>query len=257
MKQGQSKVFLVTGNENLRNKDVFLESLLYHQKLKKENPLLVNLMPNHGVFTGAPKKRDRKSPLPDFFDYYTDLDIPCITRERLAGELQGKNREELLALGDSFSTTILLGVPPHESNPFYHRLDDCIDHIVFLIKNDYESSSYLFHVLNEQYEKIIEKNLGIIISGIRRVEDAARFFVEIRDEMRELIDASLAFDYLGHLEYNINRITFAKKRGSVYLKLFENDSFHGAIKYIDEKLEGMEHFRTKSFFRTLADLVQD
>ncbi len=56
MTQGQSKVFLVTGNENLRNKDVFLESLVYHQKLKKENPFLINVLPNHNCFSGKPNK---------------------------------------------------------------------------------------------------------------------------------------------------------------------------------------------------------
>jgi len=257
MKPAQPRVFLVTGNETLTNKDVFLEALMYHQKLKHESPLLVDFIPHHRCFPGKPVKPDRKSALPRFFEYYTDLDIPCITREQLVAELQGENREELLALDESFSSIFILGVPPRESNPFYHCLDDCIDHIVFLIRNDFASSSYLFNFINELYEKMIEKNLSIIISGIKRVEDAARFFARIRDEMKEMIDASLAFDYLGHLDFDSSRITFAKRRNAAYLKLFRDDSFHGNIKYISEKLEGLERFRTKTFFRTLADSVHE
>jgi hypothetical protein len=258
MTQGRSKVFLVAGNENLRNKDVFLESLMYHQKLKKENPLLVNVIPNHNCFSGKPEKPDRKSTLPDFFDYYTDLDIPCISRERLIEELKGNNRKEFIALGDSFSNVFLLGILPRQGSQFYSYLDRCIDHIIFIIKNDYESSSYLFDFINGLYDKMIEKDMSIVISGIKRVEDAARLFVRIRDEMKEMIDSSLTFEFLGHLDLVINRITFAKKRGSVYVKMFENDSFHGNIKYISEKLAGLEYStRTQPFFETVADLVQE
>lgn len=258
MTQVQSKVFLVAGNENLRNKDVFLESLMYHQKLKKENPLLVNVIPNHNCFSGTPNKLNRKSALPDFFDYYTDLDIPCISRERLIEELKGNDREELIALGNSFSNIFLLGVLPRQGSQFYNYLDKCIDHIVFIIKNDYESSSYLFDFINGLYDKMIEKDMCIIISGIKRVEDAARLFVRIRDEMKEMIDSSLTFDFIGHLDLVINKITFAKKRGSVYVKLFENDSFHGNIKYISEKFAGLEHSaRTQPFFQTVAGLIQE
>jgi hypothetical protein len=256
MKQGQSKVFLVTGNESLRNKDVFLENLIYHQKLKKETPLLVNVIPNHNCFSGEPKKPDAKSELPDCFDYYTDLDIPCIPRERLIEELRGGNREKLLALNDSFSNVFILGVLPQEGNRFYSYLDSCIDYIIFILKNDYESSSYLFNFINSLYDKIIEKDMCIIISGIRRVEDAARLFIRIRDEMKEMIDSSLTFDFIGHLDFVISRITFANKRDSTYLKIFENDSFHGNIKYISEKLAGLDYIRTKSFFRAVADLTQ-
>jgi hypothetical protein len=253
MKQGQSKVFLVTGNENLRNKDVFLETLVYHQKLKKENPFLINLIPNHNCFSGEPKKLDSKSALPGLFDYYTDLDIPCITGERLAVDLKGKNREKLLALGETFSNTFLFGAFPQESDRFYN----CIDHIIFLIKNDYESSSYLFNFINGLYDKMIEKNMGIVISGIKRLEDAAQLFIKIRDEMKEMIDSGLTFDFIGHLDFNISRITFAKKRKEVYLKIFENDSFHGNVKYINEKLAGLEYFKTKSFFRAVADFTKE
>ncbi len=82
----------------------------------------------------------------------------------------------------------------------------------FIIKNDYESSSYLFDFINGLYDKMIEKNMCIIISGIKRVEDAARLFIKIRDEMKELIDSSLTFEFIGHLDLIISRITFAKKR---------------------------------------------
>jgi hypothetical protein len=253
MKQGQSKVFLVTGNETLRNKDIFLENLMYHQRLKKENPFLIDLIPHHNCFSGEPKKLDGKSELPDFFDYYTDLDVPCITGERIAAELKGKHSEELLALGENFSSTFVFGAFPQESDQFY----SCIDHIILLIRNDYESSSYLFNLINGLYDKMIEKNMGIIISGIRRLEDAAQLFIKIRDEMKEMIDSSLSFDFLGYLDFNISRITFAKKRNEVYLKVFENDSFHGNIKYISEKLAGLEYFKTKSFFRAVADFTQE
>jgi hypothetical protein len=105
---------------------------------------------------------------------------------------------------------------------------------------------------------MIEKDMSIVISGIKRVEDAARLFVKIRDEMKQMIDSSLTFDFIGHLDLVINRITFAKKRGSVYVKMFENDSFHGNIKYISEKLAGLEYStRTRPFFETVADLVQE
>ncbi len=258
MTQGRSKVFLVAGNENLRNKDVFLESLLYHQKLKKESPLLVNVIPNHNCFSGKPAKPAGKSTLPDFFDYYTDLDIPCISRERLVEELRGNKREELIALENSFSSIYLLGVLPQRGNVFYSYLDKCIDHIIFIIKNDYESSSYLFDFINGLYDKMIEKDMCIIISGIKRVEDAARLFVKIRDEMKEMIDSSLNFDFIGYLDLVISKITFAKKRGSVYVNLFENDSFHGNIKYISEKLAGLEDsIGSQPFFQTIANLVQE
>jgi hypothetical protein len=220
--------------------------------MKKENPFLINLIPNHNCFSGEPEKHDGKSELPGFFDYYTELDIPCITGEKLAAELKGKNREELLALGEGFSNTFIFGALPQESDQFY----SCIDHIVFLIKNDFESSSYLFNFINNLYDKMIEKNMSIIISGIKRVEDAAQLFIKIRNEMKEMIDSSLTFDFLGHLDFNISRITFAKKRKEIYLKIFENDSFHGSIKYISEKLAGLEYFKTKSFFRAVADFSQ-
>jgi hypothetical protein len=258
MTQGRSKVFLVAGNENLRNKDVFLESLIYHQKLKKESPLLVNVMPNHNCFSGTPAKPDKKSPLPDFFDYYTDLAIPSISRERLIEELQGDRREELIALDNSFSNIFLLGVLPQRGSQFYSYLDTCIDHIIFIIKNDYESSSYLFDFINDLYDKMIEKDMCIIISGIKRVEDAARLFVRIRNEMKEMIDSSLTFDFIGYLDLIIGKITFAKRRGSVYVSLFENDAFHGNIKYISEKLTGLEYStRTQPFFRTIGKMVQE
>jgi hypothetical protein len=258
MTQGRSKVYLVAGNENLRNKDIFLESLLFHQKQKKESPLLVNVIPNHNCFSGKPAKPDGKSTLPDFFDYHTDLGIPCISRERLIEELQGKRREELIALENSFTSIFLLGVLPQRGNKFYSYLDKCIDHIVFVIKNDYESSSYLFDFINGLYDNMIEKDMCIIISGIKRVEDAARLFVKLRDEMKEMIDSSLAFEFIGYLDLIISRITFAKKRGSVYVNLFENDSFHGNIKYISEKLAGLEDsIGTQPFFQTIANLVQE
>src|SRR4030042_5224282 len=103
---------------------------------------------------------------------------------------------------------------------------------------------------------MIEKNMTIVISGIKRVEDAAQLFIKIRDEMKEMIDSSLTFDYIGHLDLNIGRITFAKKRKEAYLKMFENDSFHGCIKYISERLAGLEYSKTKSFFRAVADSTQ-
>jgi hypothetical protein len=244
-----SKVFLVTGNEDLRNKNLFLENLLYFKKRKQENPLLIDLIPGNVCFSMEAGKSGEKSKTQSRFEYFTDLDVPAITGEKLEAELKGKNSEELFAYEGAFSTTFILGAFPKESLQFYN----CIDHIIFVIKNEYESSSYLFNFINNLYDQMIEKNMGILISGIKKIEDAAQLYVKLRDEMKGLIDASLSFDFMGSLEFDINKIAFAKKRKEPYLRIFEGDSLHGNIKYVNEKLLGLEYFKTESFFKAIAD----
>jgi len=249
MTESDSKVFLVTGNEDMRNKNIFLENLLYYKKQKGESPLLIDLILKNNCFTGEPAKKENKPKTEGFFDYYTDILIPYINGERLVSELNGKNSKELIDIEQTFTSTFILGAFPQESKSFY----DCIDHIVFIIKNEYESSSYLFNFINNLYDKMIEKNISIIISGTKKIEDAAQVFVKIRDEMKRMIDDSLTFDFIGSLSYDIPKITFARKKNEVYLKVFENDIFHGDIKFINDKLLGLEFYRLESFFKAIAE----
>ena len=244
----ESKVFLVTGNEDLRNKNLFLENLLYFEKKRQESPLLIDLIPGNSCFSMECAESGGKSKTRSPFEYFTELEIPRITGERLASELTGKDGEELFAYEDAFSNTFILGAFPKESLRFYN----CIDHIVFVIKNDFESSSYLFNFINDLYDQMVQKNMCILISGIKRIEDAAGFFVKLRDEMKSLIDGGLSFDFLGALDFDLNRIAFSKKRQEPYLKIFEGDSMHGNIKYVHERLYGLEHFKTESFFKAVA-----
>jgi hypothetical protein len=249
MQQGQSKVFLVTGNEDIRNRNLLIENLLFYKKLKGEKPLLVNLIPNNNCFTAQPGNNGGKSKTRGLFNLNTVLEIPSVTGENLVKALKDKEREELLSQENECTSMFIFGTFPQEIAKYY----GCIDHILLVIKNEYESSSYLFNYINSLYDKMIEKNLGIVVSGIKRIEDAARFYVRLRNEMRDMIDSSLSFDFIGSLDIDVNKIKFAAKRNEMYIGLFEDDSFHGNIKYINERLEGLEHFRTESFFRAITE----
>jgi hypothetical protein len=245
----ESKVFLVTGNEDLRNKNLLIENLLYLEKKRQENPLLIDLIPGNSCFSMECGEAAGKSKVHSPFEYFTDLEIPRITGEKLSSELTGKNNEELFAYEEAFTNTFILGAFPKESLRYYN----CIDHIIFVVKNDFESSSYLFNFINDLYDQMVQKNICLLISGIKRIEDAAGFFVRLREEMKNLIDTGLSFDFLGALDFDVNKIAFSRKRKEPYLKIFEGDSLQGNIKYIHEKLQGLEYFKTESFFKAIAD----
>ena len=245
----EPRVYLITGNEEIRNRNFIMENLLYHQKLKGANPLLVNFIRGNHFFSEEAVKPDKKEKTIPAFNYYTDMNIAAVEYEHILSGLTHKNPDTWFQAESDFSSIYLFGELGKECMYLYKA----IDHIVLLIKNEYETSSYLFNFINKLYDKMIDKNINIIISDIKNIEDAAMFYVKRRDEMKEMIDESLVFDFLGFVELDVKKIAFTRRKQKLYIRIFFEDAFHGNLKYINEKMKGLEYFKADTLFKTIAD----
>ncbi|MBN2533045.1 MAG: hypothetical protein JXB88_09140 [Spirochaetales bacterium] len=245
----EPKIFLITGNEDLRNRNLFIENLLYHQKLKGENSLLINHVYGYFPFTEKLVKMDKKQKKCPVFDYYTDMEIPVINFKQLQSELKRKSIPDVFEMEHDFSNIFLFG----ELGKEYLHLYQCIDHIILIVKNEYETSSYVYNFINKLYEKLIDKSINIIISNIQKIEDAATLYLKLRDEMHEMIEGSLVIDFLGFLDMDVKKIAFTRRKKKLYIRIFFEDAFHGNIKYINQRLSGLEYFKVASLFKSIAE----
>jgi hypothetical protein len=245
----ETKIYLVTGNDELRNRNLFIENLLYHKSLMGEKSLLIDLIINNRCFVDEAVKNKNTTRNNELFAYHTDMKIPSVLFEKLHVELKGRKAQEIIKQENDFTSIILFG----ELLTDFTSLYQCVDHIILVVKNDYETSNYLFNFINKLYDKMIDKNINLIISGIKRIEDAAQLFCKLRDEMKEMIDSSLVFDFLGYLYFDIKKISIAKNKKKLYIKIFFEDDFHGSIKYINEKMHGLEYLKVNSLFKELAE----
>lgn len=254
----EPKIYLITGNEDIRNRNLFLENLTYHKKLKGENPLIINFVLGNQCFKDVGSDKEKKTAQNNnkknkYLQYHTDIDIPVIDYTALSFLCKKNKGEELFLSENDYDNIFIFGEPPQEMVPIF----DCIDHITLLIKNDYETSSYLYNFINKLYERMIVKNISIIISDIKRIEDAGDLFIKLHSEMKEMIDQSLSFEFLGHFPLDIRKISFTRRINKIYIKLFFEDEFHGCLKYIDEKMHGQEYFKIKPLFKTLTELLDN
>ncbi|MBN1697886.1 MAG: hypothetical protein JW881_10270 [Spirochaetales bacterium] len=245
----ETKIYLVTGNEDLRNRNLFIENLLYQKALMGEKPLLIDLVVNNRCFIEEAIKEKNNTKNNDIFDYYTDMAIPSIPFEKLYSILKGKKSQEVIGRENDFSCIVMFGELLSELTYLYQ----CVDHIVLVVKNDYETSNYLYGFINKLYDKMIDKNINIVVSGIKRIEDAAMLFCKLRDEMKEMIDSTLVFDFLGFFDFDVKKISFIKRKRITYIKIFFEDDFHGNIKFINEKMEGLEYLKVSPLFKSIAE----
>ncbi len=242
----KSRVHLVTGNEEINFKHLLLENLFYYKKFIKENPLLINsdennsLRMNHNKLI---KNSDIKS-----FDYYTKLGFTAIEMKELYYELQ-KNNTPFLEIENDFSDTFILGEVKVDDMEFF----DLIDYVILIMKNNVESSSYLYNYLNKLLNKMIDKKIYIIVSNIKKIEEAVSFFIKLRNEMKKLIDVTFDLNFIGFADYDVKKIVYSKEREETLIESFFEDSFHGTIKFINEKLNSLEKpYKNETFFTSLS-----
>lgn len=246
------KIFLITGNEEPLDFDLFLRSFTFNQKYSDKNPLIVNFNRNcfhseENRFIGNNKNKYNK-----IFEYYTEHNIQTISIDKLLAILQKKSKYNFEEIENNFNY-IYLNLGSIEGN--YKKLFNIIDNYIVVLKAGNELSSYMFKLLMANKDNLENKYFNIIISNVKKIEDSARFFLKLKTEMQDLLDSSLNINFMGPLMIDKEKAGISQLLGRPNIKVFFEGAFHGNIKYLDNKLQGLSYNKQSGlFFEKLSEI---
>jgi hypothetical protein len=240
-----SRIFYILGNEDQRFINVFLENLLYQKKIKKQSPLLVFF--KEDCFTTESMKMDRENKI-KFFQYHTDRKISSISFERLQQCLSNKNSGETLFEEEKYISDIFI------KNDLNSALMKEVDYFVVCLKKETGASSYLFNLFKELQDNGITKPVNIIVFDDNSIENSIDFFVKIKKEIKSLLNPQNEISYTGFVSFDEEKLVYSMDKNETLIKSFFESSFHGQIKFIETKLDGLEKTsKETSLFKIISD----
>ena len=225
-----SKIFFITGNEQTANIGSLLENLLYFKKTNNDNVLFIDYKDSF-FLASAKKEQGRVS----CFEYYPAKEITRLNLEKLVKETKAS---ELVKQELGFSSFFIYGditaVPQSVLNK--------TDYLFFLLKNDHYSAGYLYNNLKYLKQKKLAWRGGIVSCGFQLIEEAASFYLKIKNETEKLLNDILKLDFWGFYFLDLAQYTFAQKKSAPLLKIFPESATKGLIDYINTKLNELEDF---------------
>ncbi|HOJ63072.1 MAG TPA: hypothetical protein PLE45_01515 [Spirochaetota bacterium] len=226
------KNFLITGNDNL-SIDIFVSNFAYNKKLYKEDVLIINDS-QFNIFTKIKKGKSDDDKVLKIFDLYTDKFIPCIEISQLIKEIQDKQKKKLLV---EFSEKLNDIIIVSDFEGIYNDLYNELENIIVVLNNEPDLINQFYKLVKKINNLGFKKDLEIIIANVKFLEDAISIFNNLKKEINGLLYLEKEINFLGFLNIDMQKLYISLKRGDIYIKVFNEDSFHGCIKLIDDKLK--------------------
>ena len=138
------------------------------------------------------------------------------------------------------------------------RVCASIDDILVVARPTSESTSLLFSLArNHPSGEGRYPRYHVLVSGVPKIEDAAAFFVSLRDELRKVSPGHAEYRFAGFCDIDFAKIDIARSSRVAYRDLFKGDSFYGQLAYVARNLSGgVEPVETDmsvpEFFASLA-----
>lgn len=247
-----ARVYLCTGNCEVRYMNIALENLLYEMRMKGKNPFLINI--NSQPFTSKPiKTKQREESIP-YFEYYTGAEIPSIQYSTLISLItESRKRKLLVASGESFSDIIIYGASLPEENIY-----ELSDELLLLIKKDVSSLSWVYNIAKRISEKKLDRQIQIVLIDPKSLEESATFFYNLRNELYSLSGQNIKISFDGFLNIDPDYITAAINSGKTLIEFVSGGQFHGLVTYILRNMDrnSAEVKREKSFFTRITTLAE-
>jgi hypothetical protein len=241
-------VFLISGNEEIKYRNMFIENLVFHEKHKRENPLVIDQFASG--YTPGTIKKNNKNRIGKPFLLNSNLEFVSVPFYELYKEIKNtKSKMDVFSVEKGFTGYYWNG----DIKLDHYKLYDLIDCIILLIRNSAASSSYLYSYLKKMLEQKIDKKIYVIVSGEKNIDDAADFFIKLRAEMLNMTCEHFDMNFAGNIFWDEYKENHSRGRKEVYIESFFEDSFHGEIKYVDELLSKVKIIgKKRSFFKELS-----
>jgi len=114
-----------------------------------------------------------------------------------------------------------------------------VDDIFFLCRPKPESTSTLFSLIKRY--AIVEgryPRFHVMVSGMPKIEDAALFFVSLRDEIGNIEEHRADILFTGFCDIDFEKVDIARSNRVHYREIFKGDSFYGQLLYSAKNLLG-------------------
>lgn len=142
------------------------------------------------------------------------------------------------------------------------RVCASIDDILVVARPTSESTSLLFSLArNHPSGEGRYPRYHVLVAGVPKIEDAASFFVSLRDELRKVASGHAEYRFAGFYDIDFPKIEVARSSRVSYRDLFKGDAFFGQLAYAARNLcGGVEPVETDKsvpeFFGALAPREQ-
>lgn len=227
------KNFLITGNDNL-SLDLFVSNFAYNKKIQKEEVFIINDS-NFNIFTKIKKaKINEDDKILKNFELYTDKFIPLIKIKEFIDLYQDKQNKKLITdFLDKINNIIVVSDFEGIYNDLYNEFED----LIIVINNEPQIINDFYKLIKKINNFGLKFNFNIVISNVKFFEDGVKIFTELKNEILNLLFIEKSVNFLGFFSIDMQKVYISLKRGEVYIKIFNEDQFHGAIKWIDDKLK--------------------
>ncbi|HNY22485.1 MAG TPA: hypothetical protein PKO22_10095 [Treponemataceae bacterium] len=138
------------------------------------------------------------------------------------------------------------------------RVRASIDDVFVVVRPTSESTSFLFALArNNPSTEGRYPRYHVLVSGVPKIEDAAAFFVSLRDELLKVNMGQAEYLFAGFYDIDLAKIEIARSCRVPYRDVFKGDSFYGQLAYaarhLSDRVERVEtDLPLSGFFGALA-----
>ena len=107
-----------------------------------------------------------------------------------------------------------------------------VEDVLFLCRANSDSVSVLFRLVSRyRFHTGRCPRFHVFVSGLPKIEDAAQYFVTLRDEIVKLGDTRADLLFGGFCAIDFEKIEISRSQGLFYRDSFKGDSFYGQLLY--------------------------
>lgn len=193
------------------------------------SPFLIDCQPKKGPELLVPQRAGRNLPLGDL-RLFGDGGVPCLRSALLSQAVKEAQRKERL---DWFSDKTLMLLPARDKAlPFAEFCHE----ILFLAPAARESVGAIYNLassLNALKGRSVA--ISVVVSGTDRIEAAAEFLLNAKDEMSKLSPINAEIGFAGQFCPTEDKLRIARESGKRYGELFARDGAFGQLKAIGRR----------------------
>jgi hypothetical protein len=214
------------------------------------SPLLVDCQTKKDPELAIAQRAGRGLPLGDL-RLFGEPGVPYLRSALLSQAVKEAQRKDRL---DWFSDKTLLLLPARDKAlPFAEFCHE----VLFLAPAAKESVGALYNLassLNALKGRSVA--ISVVVSGTDRIESAAEFLLNAKDEMSKLSPVNADIGFAGHFCVKEDKLRIAKESGTRYGQLFAQDGAYGQLKAIGRRwLSGVSPAMACASLPELADRI--
>jgi len=192
-------------------------------------PLLVDCQPKKDPELLVPHRAGRGLPLGDL-RLFGEPGVPCLRSAQLAQAVKEAQRKGKL---EWFDGKTLFFLPSRDRvMPFAEFCHE----VLFLAPAAKESVGALYNLassLNALKGRSVA--ISVVVTGTDRIESAAEFLQNAKDEISKLSPVNAEIGFAGHFCVKEDKLRLARESGKRYEELFAQDGLFGQLKAIGRR----------------------